>query len=183
MNVSRKARFFAVLLATLNWIVPVSQVQALDPPVRSTSAAEQSRVVHINDIALAGSGQLSGMVLNLHGQPTDEFDVTAVQDGRQIASVTPDKQGRFHIDGLHGGLFQVTAGSNAYICRGWAAGTAPPIARQQLLIVPEGIVQRGQRPFSDLFFADPVLIGLVVAAAIAIPIAIHNSRKDSPPGS
>jgi hypothetical protein len=44
-------------------------------------------------------------------------------------------------------------------------------------------VERGQRPFSDLFFADPLLVGLVVAAAIAIPIAVSSSRNDRPAGS
>ncbi len=183
MNVSRNARILAVLLATLNWIFPVSQAQALNPPTDGHATTEQRPGVHINDIALGAGGQLSGMVLSRHGKPTDAFPVTVTQKGRAVGTLSPDKSGRFQISGIHGGLFQVSAGRNAYMCRGWVAGTAPPIVRDQLLIVPEGIVENGQRPFSDLFFADPVMVGLIVAAAIAIPIAVTKSRRDSPPGS
>ena len=113
MNVSRNARCLAVALATLNWVIPASQVQALNPPGQNSSTAREGKGVPINDIALAAGGQLRGVVLNPHGQPTDTFHVTVVQDGlvpngRRIDTMTPDKQGRFHFDGLHGGLFQVT---------------------------------------------------------------------------
>ena len=183
MNISRNARFFAVLLATLNWVIPVSQVQALDPPSRDLLSGTPNTPVHINDIALAKGGQLRGVVLDRQAQPTNAFRVTVIQEGRQIAMVETDKGGRFQVDGLRGGLFQVAAGQNTYMCRGWAPGTAPPAARDQLLVVPDLVVERGQRPFSDLFFADPVMVGLIIAAAVAIPIAVSRSRKDSPPGS
>ena len=170
-------------LATLNWVIPVSQVQALDPPSRDLLSGTPNTPVHINDIALAKGGQLRGVVLDRQAQPTNAFRVTVIQEGRQIAMVETDKGGRFQVDGLRGGLFQVAAGQNTYMCRGWAPGTAPPAARDQLLVVPDLVVERGQRPFSDLFFADPVMVGLIIAAAVAIPIAVSRSRKDSPPGS
>jgi hypothetical protein len=44
------------------------------------------------------------------------------------------------------------------------------------MVAGEG-VERGQRPFSDLL-SGPLLIGLLIAAAVAIPIAIHNSQDD-----
>ncbi len=183
MNVSRTARYLAALLATLNWVVPVSQLPALEPPSQRPTVVEETASVPVNDVVLAPGGQLRGLVLNLHGQPADSVSVMVVQNGKQVASVTPDKQGRFLVPGLRGGVFQVSAGKNTYLCRGWVAGTEPPIARKQLLIVPDGVLERGQRPFGDLFFADPVMLGLVIAAAVAIPIAVSNSRKDSPAGS
>ena len=44
-----------------------------------------------------------------------------------------------------------------------------------------GDIDRGQRPLSplgSLLLSDPVILGLVVAGAIAVPIAIHNSQND-----
>jgi hypothetical protein len=43
-------------------------------------------------------------------------------------------------------------------------------------------IARGQQPICDLL-TNPLVIGLVVAAAIAIPVAIHNADNDSPSGS
>jgi hypothetical protein len=37
---------------------------------------------------------------------------------------------------------------------------------------------RGQQPISAVF-SNPLLIGLIIAAAIAIPVAIHNSQDDA----
>jgi len=45
-----------------------------------------------------------------------------------------------------------------------------------------GNLMHGQQPFSAIF-TNPLFIGLVIAAAIAIPIAVHNSQSDRPPGS
>jgi hypothetical protein len=131
------------------------------------------------DIALGTGGELRGRVLDVQGRPAEAFRIVVLQDGQPVATVSSDAQGAFQTRGLHGGLFQVAAGNQVYVCRGWAASTAPPAAVDQLLVVLNGVVERGQRPMSDLFLADPMLIGLLVAAAIAIPIVIYNSKSGS----
>ena len=183
MKLIRNARRCAVLLATLNWLLPISHVQALDGPSRAAATGQTVQPTRITDIALGAGGQLRGRVVDVQGRAKETSQIVVVQDGRQMAATQSDRLGRFSVDGIHGGVFQVLAGGNMYVCRGWTAGTAPPIATEQLLVVDGGVVERGQRPISDLFFADPIMVGLVVAAAIAIPIAISNSKKDRPPGS
>ncbi len=183
MNISRNARFVAVLLATSNWVLPIAQVHGFGPPTDSQLTAPRTKAVYVNDIALGKSGQLTGYVFSHQGQPSADFHLKVTQNGRPAVEVVTNKQGQFQVDALRGGKFQVAAGKQIYLCRGWAAGTAPPKARDQLLVVPDGVIQRGQRPIGDLFVADPIMVGLIVAAAIAIPIAVYNSRDDSPPGS
>ena len=183
MKVPRNARFLAVLLATLNWVLPIAQVRAWEPPARTAAPPPPVKRAQINDIALGAGGELRGRVLDIQGRATDAYQVIVIQDGRQVGTVAVDKQGSFATRGLRGGMFQVAVAGNLYACRGWVQGTAPPAAVAQLLVVPAGVVERGQRPISDLFFADPVMIGLVIAAAIAIPIAVSNSRSERPPGS
>jgi len=51
-----------------------------------------------------------------------------------------------------------------------------------LTVVADQQVVRGQQPFSAIF-TNTLFIGLVIAAAIAIPIAVHNSQDDQPSGS
>jgi hypothetical protein len=72
----------------------------------------------------------------------------------------------------------LAAGGSVHLCRCWAAGTAPPAAQGEVLLVPIGLVERGQRPIGEIL-ANPILIGLIIAAAIALPIAVHNSKDDA----
>jgi hypothetical protein len=94
---------------------------------------------------------------------------------------TPD--GRFAVGDLQAGTYRLETSEGVCICRLWTSAAAPPAAAPSLLIVNDASVTRGQRPIRDLFHADPVLMATVVAAAIAIPIAVHKSRDDSSEGS
>jgi hypothetical protein len=80
-------------------------------------------------------------------------------------------------------MFKLVAAESACLCRGWAPGTAPPVAVEQLLVTSSDVVVRAQYPFSHLIFGDPILIGAAIAGAIAIPIAVANSKSESPSGS
>ena len=62
-----------------------------------------------------------------------------------------------------------------------APGTAPPAANDRLLLVTESNVTRGQQPINRL--VDPLLLGVIIAGAVAIPIAVRNSNNDRPSGS
>ncbi|MHB9077332.1 MAG: carboxypeptidase-like regulatory domain-containing protein [Pirellulaceae bacterium] len=183
MNRARKTCWMAVYLATLNWILPLSQLRAWEPPRLTPASRTLDQPVRTVDIALGTSGELRGQVLDVQGRPATASRIVVLQDGRPVATVSSNAQGAFQTRGLHGGLFQVAVGNQVYACRGWAAGTAPPAAVDQLLVVPSGKVERGQRPLSDIFLSDPVLVGLFVAAAIAIPVAIYNSKSGRQPGS
>jgi hypothetical protein len=131
------------------------------------------------DVALNKDGGLLGQVLDSTGRPLPQQTVIVrgIADG--IAhQTTTNAQGKFTVPALHGGVFQVEGSNCLALCRCWTAPAAPPSANRELLLVSDGQLQRGQRPIEDLFFSSPVLLGLIIAAAIAIPIAIHNSQDD-----
>ena len=69
-----------------------------------------------------------------------------LQNGQLISSTKTDEQGMFAISGLRGGLHQIVAGGEVRTIRLWAEGTAPPIAKQGLLMVRQQTVMRGQQP-------------------------------------
>jgi hypothetical protein len=73
-------------------------------------------------------------------------------------------------------------GQRSVTCRAWTHAAAPPAATDQLTVVDGPPLIRGQQPFSAVF-TNPLFIGLVIAAAIAIPIAVHNAQHDHPSGS
>jgi hypothetical protein len=157
-------------LACVTWLIPVHS-QAATP-------VNASRPVSIvRDVALDAQGRIMGQFVDAQGQPRAHQALVIQRQGGQARRASTDAQGRFVVENLSGGIYQIAAEDAAVVCRCWSANTAPPVATRQLLIVSGEGVERGQRPFVDLL-SGPLLIGLVIVAAIAIPIAIHNAQDD-----
>ncbi|MGM0490343.1 MAG: carboxypeptidase-like regulatory domain-containing protein [Planctomycetota bacterium] len=178
MKAIQIARFGLVLFACLGMLLPV-QLFASDSKPRA-GQPKVSRV--LVDISLQ-AGRLTGRVTDADGIPVAETLVVAVQNRKAVSRAMTDKDGTFSLSGIRGGLCHVVAGNMVQVCRCWTREAAPPAAKPHLLIASDTAVVRGQRPLSERVFAKPVLLGLVLAAAIAIPIAVHNSKRDSRSGS
>ncbi len=171
----------ATILATWNLVFPPNL----------TLAAPPGSAKDIHDIALTAGGTLQGRLLNRDGQPWvhQELRITK-SDTKQTVTTRTDKDGNFKTTGLKGGIYRLDAAQSAHAFRFWASNTAPPSARSRLLMqqAPKALGQaddtivRGQRQIGDIV-TNPLVIGLVIAAAIAIPVAINNSKTDKPAGS
>lgn len=171
-------RFGLVFFAWVGMLMPV-QLFASDSRPRA-GQPKVSRV--IVDISLQ-AGRLTGRVTDAEGIPVAEAFVVAIQNQKAVSRATTDEDGAFSLSGIRGGLCHVVAGNVVQVCRCWTHDAAPPAAKPRLLIASDTAVVRGQRPLSERIFARPILLGLVLAAAIAIPIAVHNSKRDSHSGS
>jgi hypothetical protein len=117
-----------------------------------------------------------------HGQPATRVALSRADDGPIRVAMT-DAEGRFTISVSQGGTYCLQTSEGISVCRIWTKAAAPPGAARSVLVVNDRLVQRGQRPIRELFTSDPIIVGTLVAAAIAIPIAVHKSRDDSPSGS
>lgn len=139
----------------------------------------------VHDVRLDTDQTFHGLVLNGQGKPVAEQVVILTREdaNAQKWQVQTDKQGSFVVRGLSAGTYQLQTRQGISICRLWTSEAAPPKSASTLLVVDDPLVERGQRPISELFRVDPVLMATVVAAAIAIPIVIHKSRDDSGSGS
>jgi hypothetical protein len=119
---------------------------------------------------------LVGTVMDGNGTPVAGTPVVVTQQGQEVARTTTNQQGRFAFQQMQGGLHLVQADAGAALYRFWSEGTAPPAAKPQIALINETIA-RGQRPFRDLFFSNGFILSAIVAAAIAIPLAVHDARK------
>lgn len=137
----------------------------------------------ITDIALRDGGALVGQVLNTQGVAKANMRVS-LQDltSHELAATTTDQQGKFTIQGLKGGVYQIVTPQGRGTYRVWMPGTAPPTAQQGALIVTGEDTVRGEGERSGLkyWLTNPLVIAGIVATAIAIPVAIHNSHHSSP---
>ena len=105
------------------------------------------------------------------------------KNGKEIARLETDQRGRFAVNGLKGGVYQVATVGQQGVYRMWAPRTAPPVAKKGLILV-SGDVVRGQGygpgpsgPFSTVtgwISQHPLMTAGIIATAIAIPLAIDD---------
>lgn len=176
MKKFRLLRSSLVLLSCAGLLVPHRPATA-DDDLRP--AAGRQPLIH--DVRLSDSGTLSGHLVDTSARPI-AAELVLSREGRIVAQCRSDDQGRFAFRNVGGGLCRITIGQSAVACRAWTRAAAPPVAKDHLLIVGGGEAVRGQQPISALF-TSPLFVGLVVAAAVAIPVAIHNAQNDEPSGS
>ena len=186
----------AVGAATLGLLLPPQYLTAAEQAasISATTAptARAGTAIPIADIQLQPKGRFSGQIVNAQGQPQSGIPVILQGRGQQLKTIS-DGQGWFHYEGLSGGSYRLEANGQLNLCRLWAPGTAPPKANQQLLLVEQngqivlgqycgspvcGSPVGGAGSYIKTALTHPLVIGGIVAAAIAIPVAIHNADDD-----
>jgi len=151
------------------------------------AAPQAGQTPLVIDMALGDGGLMLGQVVDGQGQTLAGTDVTLCVAGRTIATAKCDANGLFAFRGLQGGVYQLTAAEGQAIYRVWAAGTAPPSARQAALVVAGEDLARGQfrgmgglGNLGSLAGTTPIFVG-TVATAVAIPVAVHNADQGFAP--
>lgn len=140
---------------------------------------EKPKVV---DVAMLNGNVLVGQLVNSNGKGVSDTQVLLQQDNKTVVTLKTDKQGVFAVKGVPGGVYQLATKDTQGVYRLWAPQTAPPTAQKGVLLVSGNGVVRGQYG-SHLrnMLANPWIVAGIVACAVAIPVAIHNSNGgDSP---
>ncbi len=170
MKVFHIARAIMLTLATSSLCLP---------QVLFAAAPGQAPTPQTIDIALADGGVLHGQVVDLQGAPVQGLPVAVKAKDQVAATTTTSADGRFAVKGLKGGVYHVAAGKGQGAYRLWSKGTAPPSANQGAIVYTANGAAAGAGGLKMLL-ANPVVIAGVVATAVAVPIAVANSRPSSP---
>ena len=165
-----------VVAACFGMLVPPSALYAAN----ETAAGSQVAAPRA-DVALADGGTLHGQAVDAQGSPISGKAVSLWQGDRQLARAVTDSSGRFRLNGLRGGTYRIVVGQTSGFYRLWVANTAPPSAKPAALVVVDGRQVLGQRGPLGHWLTNPWVIAGLVAAAIAIPVAIHNNQVDRNP--
>lgn len=131
----------------------------------------------VSDVALGAGNTLFGSVVTPDNKPCGVVPVVAVQNSRVVTQGLAGPDGRFRLQLPSGGRYLVSTGGPGQVVRAWSAGMAPPGASQGVLLTHASPVERGQSPAGEMFTSTPFLIGALVVAAVAIPVAVNASRK------
>lgn len=164
-----------VAVASLGLILPSPAVEAAVTANRpQLDSLERPAVA--TDVALGRGGVLFGQVVDAAGKPLPAQPVALYCGQSRVATARTDASGRFRVGGLRGAMYEVAAARSSAIYRLWAPNTAPPSARSGVLLVAGGDTVRGQQGPIGYWLGNPCVLAAVVAAAVSIPVAIHNRR-------
>ena len=171
-------------LAIFGMFLPTTVIGADPSGIAARSA--------IQDVALDPDGTLRGTVISADGNQSSYTPVQFHQQGRLVAQAVTDASGHFVARKLTGGVYTVQTPANVEHYRVWTNQAAPPSALGSLNISNNEII-RGQYdgvphvdgPHYDYghgrpkLLSRPWLLGLGVAAAIAIPLSVDSSDRRS----
>jgi hypothetical protein len=172
-------------LAALTVYVAVMGLCLPQPLLASPPAGHEPTIV---DVALCDNNVLIGQVVDAAGLPKSDVPVAILTGEEPLAVGKTDGQGLFAFRGLRGGVYRIAAAQGCGAYRVWAPGTAPPMAQRGALVVAGQDLVRGNYCGETCAEAvgwtgfclcsKPLVIGALVATAVAIPLAI---RKPSSP--
>ena len=163
-------KHFAVALACTGMVAP--QISLAAQPAPQAPVAQAA----VTDVALHDGNMLAGQLVNAAGAPLANAPVTVSQGNRVIAATHTTNDGVFAVRDLNGGVYTVDAAGTQGVYRVWTANTAPPSAKPAILMV-HGDATRGQFVPGLLgALGNPWVLGGIVGAAIAIPIALDDDN-------
>ena len=139
----------AIALACVGMVAPHPQTLVAG---QSTQSSRQG--VQISDVSLRTGGVLVGQVVDVQGKSLQNAPVAVVFGEKTIAQTKTDRNGRFVVRNLRGGVHQIKAGTGSTNCRFWTAKAAPPASRTAALIVSDGSIVRGQGCATEPVYAD-----------------------------
>lgn len=176
MVFSRKFRWLVLTASMI--LLPMQQLLAANPQLGGRAGETAvAPSTEIRDVALQAGGTLRGQVVDAQGNPAAQVAVRVVRlhDRVPLTVVQTDAQGQFHVHGLTGGVYRIETPDGAGVYRLWAPNTAPPSATASALVVHGDSVVRGN--LGSIGWFGWTLIGLGVAAAIAIPLALDRDSS------
>ena len=151
--------------------VTLSVVMLIGSPLLAAEPTE----VRTSDYRLGTNGVLTGSVLNQTGQPVSGLPVEVLHKDQRIAVAVSDENGNFAVDGLRNGTHTVKLGASLQAVRFWNNSTAaPPSAQNEMAIVVDEAIVRGQIQSNWGWIAGAALIG-----GIATAIVVSNDSSSS----
>ncbi len=170
----RKCLCVLLSATTLAWGTPArAMVDETSGPSAEVLAANQVDAVSIR---LGADRHLHGVAKTTDGKPAAGVPVVLGVNGKPVGRVIADQEGKFSIGPLKPGKYQVATRDAVAMLAVYSVTDAPEDASDSVEVSQPAMIARGQSAGGLL--TNPWFIGLVIAAAIAIPLAIALSDDD-----
>lgn len=165
-------------LACFGTLIPQQSLSAADstPEPRVSKADSTVQTKKIIDIELDRQGRLLGVLVDTNGKPEALKKIQLRQDKKLLAETKTDRNGRFLVSKLRGGVYQIVSKDQAAVVRVWSNGTAPPKSKNAVLLVT-GKVARGQGFIPGGTITGLLGVGLGIAG-LTLGIINMNENND-----
>lgn len=175
MSILFRKNICVLLIATTPlWGMP-GKLLASDGAAAEPAVAQTAEVDAL-PVRLTIDRRLRGQAKTETGEPAAGVPVVLGVKGKPVGRVIADDEGRFEFGPLHPGHYQIATKDAVAMVETYAASDAPEQALQTVEVSRPAMIARGQSPAQWL--TSPLFIGLVIAAAIAIPLAIVLGSDD-----
>ena len=176
----KKVNFLAktlVAIAAIGLCFPSAAMSAT-PVTKQKVVEKKPQVV---DVALLKGNVLVGQLVTPEGKGVSNAPLLLQNKDKTVVALRTDKNGVFAAKSIPAGVYRVAGTNTQGVYRFWAPKTAPPNAQRGALLVSGNGVARAQyaRGLRNML-ANPWIVAGIVACAVAIPVAIHNSQSSSP---
>ena len=160
----------AVTLAALGMMIPNA------PAIAAGQVQVKTVDAKIFDISLSTGGTFKGRVVDHTGSAIEGAAVTIKQNNKEVARTVTDKTGTYSVSNLKNGVYNVSSGATEGTYRVWADQSAPPVAKEQGLLVLGENGARGNFGYVD--GAGTYVIAAVAIAALTVAIiALVEARE------
>jgi Carboxypeptidase regulatory-like domain len=177
----------SVALAMVGIVFPQTRIlaeQKLSPAPAVKIVPENS----VLDVSLGKSNAFNGRTVDHTGAPVKGAKVVLKQGKTEVGQSVTDSEGRFAVENLKSGVYQVSCGATEGTYRLWSQQSAPPAAKTQGLLVLGENGARGQYGCCCddgsgmwLCAAGAILAGIAIAALVIAINANNKSDNDNPP--
>jgi hypothetical protein len=141
----------------------------------ATTSTREPASPAVRDVSLQPNGRLQGQVLDSQGAPRAGIPVALVQDSKVVAATQTQADGRFAMQGVKAGVYQLGTANGVSVVRLWAPRMAPPAAQPQALVIDGDTVVRGGMG-GGLFglLTNPWVLAGLTATAIIVPLVLDD---------
>lgn len=158
---------------SLSAVFPPAALAEAEQAAAATAEAEVARVA----VRLDQQQMLRGTVRDDEGRLAAGTGVVLGRGGKPLHRTETDQQGRFVIGPLTPGAYEIASPDAAAFLQVEAPTADPERSAAAVEVSRKAMIARGQDPRRTLLHG--ALIALVIAAAIAIPIAIAADDDDA----
>ena len=175
----------AVALAMVGIVFPQTRVLAEQklPTKPSVKILPENSML---DISLGKSGTFTGRTVDHTGAAVEGAKVVLKQGKTVVAETVTDQDGRFAVQSLKSGVYQVGSGATEGTFRMWSEKAAPPSAKSQALLVLGENGARGQYGCccddgSGMWLcAAGLAVAGIAVAGLVIAITANNKSDNDP---
>ena len=152
------------------------QMLRADDLIRRQGTAPQAPVTI--DLRPGSDAALRGRLVTPRGSGVSAETLQLTRGYENVLTVKTDPLGYFILPSPSPGVYQLTNGTWVQSVRIWASGTAPPAAKDEILIVAAEPIVAGQVAPLRYWMANPNVMLATAAIAIVVPILLFNKSQD-----